>query len=101
MPPPEKSENPTHGSKAGVDLLRNKPQGASQEAPGAPQGDPEPEKAQSPAQRAPTPPAAAQEPAKKWDESVPGGRFEVNGKIVDANGDPVEKKKSAPKVEDE
>lgn len=75
MPPPERP---------------NAPQRPQEAAP----GPREAEKLQS---TVPAPQAhqkAAQEPeAKKYDETVPGGRFEVNGRMVDAFGVPLDEKK--------
>lgn len=82
MPPPENPKpNPTQ-----------KPSQGSQEAR---QGDPKAQDDQSTVEEAQVVPAASQEAGKpkKFDESVPGGAFEVDGRMVDAFGKPPGEKK--------
>ena len=82
MPPPE-TQRPSQAPKP------------SQEPQKAPQGDPRPRDDESPApepQKAPTASQEAEKP-KRFDETVPGGKYEVGGKMVDADGKPLNEKK--------
>lgn len=75
MPPPERSSAPQRPQEVAT-------------------GPSEPPKVQSTVTAPQAPQKAAQEPeAKKWDETVPGGRYEKHGEMVDAHGDPVDEKK--------
>lgn len=94
MPPPQHNpQRPTAGSHTNADRQPPTPPEADQEPADAPQGDPQAPEVES---TAPAPKAAhvaSQKAEKKFDETVPGGRYEVGGKLVDADGKPVDKKK--------
>ena len=79
-----------------VERLSPEPPKPSQDPQEARQGDPEAPKVQSGVQAAQDAPAASQDAqdagkSKKLDETVPGGLYEVEGKMVDANNQPVDR----------
>lgn len=93
MPPPERNDpKPTFGTQSQKDRAPATPQDANQEPAAALVGDAKAPEVKSPVASPQAAPAAPQEPGKKLDETAPGGRYEVGGKIVDADGKPIAKK---------
>lgn len=96
MPPPQHNpQRPTAGSHANADRQPPSPPEAAQEPPDAPQGDPQATEVKSPASAPKAAPSASQEAEKKFDETVPGGQYMVGGRMVDADGKPIDKKKKS------
>lgn len=90
MPPPQ--QNPNRPPAADADRAPTAPAEGPQRPAVAPQGDPKTQDGKSTVPATPTPPASPQEPGKKFDETVPGGQYMVNGRLVDADGKPIAKK---------
>lgn len=96
MPPPQHNpQRPTPGSNANADRQPPTPPETIQEPADAPQGDPQATEVKSPSAAPRTAPPASQESGKKFDETVPGGQYMVGGKLVDADGKPIDKKKKS------
>lgn len=93
MPPPQQNPNrPPAATAPNADRQPPATPEAAQEPAAAPQGDPKAQDGKSTVPSPQTPPAAPQEPGKRFDETVPGGQYMVNGRMVDADGKPIAKK---------
>jgi hypothetical protein len=94
MPPTDKpGPRPTYGTPKAPEPA-SKPQDGPQGSQEPVQGDQATRDQESTVPAPRTAPAGSQEPEtkKKWDETIPGGAYEVGGRMVDAHGKPLKAK---------